>query len=51
VELFKAALQVTSSIALFLPRNVNIQQLQELAWLASPPLPCEVSVPLVRDRM
>ncbi|GAQ92044.1 hypothetical protein KFL_009090040 [Klebsormidium nitens] len=42
VELFKAALQVTSNIALFLPRNVDVKQLQELAWLASPPLPCEI---------
>lgn len=41
-KLFQVAQAVAPNMALFLPRNVDLDQLAELSWLASPPLPCEV---------
>lgn len=40
--LFQIAQAISSNVVLFLPRNVDLDQLSELSWLASPPLPCEV---------
>ncbi|KAG7599629.1 WW domain superfamily [Arabidopsis suecica] len=40
--LFKAAMNIASTIIMFLPRNVDINQLAELALLTSPPWSLEV---------
>lgn len=41
-KLFQTAQAVAPSLALFLPRNVDLDQLAQLSWLATPPLACEV---------
>ncbi|CAA7014258.1 unnamed protein product [Microthlaspi erraticum] len=40
--LFKIAQSITSNIIIFLPKNVDIAQLEELACLSSPPLTLEI---------
>ncbi|KAI9084544.1 hypothetical protein K1719_033532 [Acacia pycnantha] len=40
--LFKVAQAITSNIIMFLPRNINLEQVPELSWLSSPPLELEV---------
>ncbi|XP_059636917.1 uncharacterized protein LOC132279019 [Cornus florida] len=41
-SLFQVAQNITSNIIMFLPRNVNIHQVEELSWLSSPPLNVEI---------
>ena len=41
-SLFQAAQSITPNIIMFLPRNVDINQVAELSWLSSPPLDVEV---------
>lgn len=41
-SLFQIAQSITPNIIMFLPRNVDLDQLEELAWLSSPPLTLEV---------
>lgn len=41
-SLFQIAQSITPNIIMFLPRNVDLSQLEELAWLSSPPLNLEV---------
>lgn len=41
-SLFKIAQSITPNIIMFLPRNVDLAQVEELAWLSSPPLTLEV---------
>lgn len=41
-SLFRVALSVAPSIVLFLPRTVDMEQLEQLAWLSNPPLTYEV---------
>lgn len=40
--MFQVAQTITSNIIMFLPRNVDIDQVAELSWLSSPPLDVEV---------
>ncbi|XVE89215.1 hypothetical protein DITRI_Ditri19aG0132500 [Diplodiscus trichospermus] len=40
-SIFQAAQQITPKIIMFLPRNVNLNQVEELSWLSSPPLSIE----------
>uniref|UniRef100_A0ACD5XY86 Uncharacterized protein n=1 Tax=Avena sativa TaxID=4498 RepID=A0ACD5XY86_AVESA len=40
--LFQAAQKIARDIIMFLPRNVDIVQVEELSWLCSPPLDFEV---------
>jgi hypothetical protein len=40
--LFQAAQKIARNIIMFLPRNVDIVQVEELSWLCSPPLDFEV---------
>ncbi|CAM6113437.1 unnamed protein product [Calypogeia fissa] len=51
ITLFKVAQSIAPNIALFVPRNVDLNQLQELSWLTSPPLPCEVEQNYVNDKL
>lgn len=41
-DLFQAAQAITPNIIMFLPRNVDLLQVEELCWLSSPPLEFEV---------
>lgn len=41
-SLFSTALSVAPSVVLFLPRTVDIEQLEQLAWLSNPPLAYKV---------
>lgn len=41
-SIFQAAQVVTQNIMMFLPRNVDKNQIEELSWLSSPPLELEV---------
>ncbi|KAL2613690.1 hypothetical protein R1flu_025382 [Riccia fluitans] len=49
--LFKTALTIAPNVVLFLPRNVELIQLKELAWLTTPPLPCEVEKNYLDNRL
>ncbi|BBN17923.1 trimethylguanosine synthase [Marchantia polymorpha subsp. ruderalis] len=49
--LFKIAQTIAPNLAMFLPRNVDMDQLQELSWLSSPPLPCQVEKNYVDHRL
>lgn len=40
--IFQAAQAITPNIIMFLPRNVDLLQVEELCWLSSPPLQVEV---------
>ncbi|KAL3679200.1 hypothetical protein R1sor_022156 [Riccia sorocarpa] len=51
LTLVKTALTIAPNVVLFLPRNVRLLQLKELAWLTSPPLPCEVEKNYVDNRL
>ena len=44
--IFQFAQAITPNIIMFLPRNVDLQQVEELSWLSSPPLEVEVRNPL-----
>lgn len=50
-SLFKLALTVAPSVAYFLPRTVDVDQLARLSWLSSPPLPYEIEKNYVRDEL
>ncbi|KAK9100117.1 hypothetical protein Scep_023547 [Stephania cephalantha] len=41
-SIFQIAQSITPNIIMFLPRNVDLLQLEELAWLSYPPLPLEI---------
>lgn len=45
-SLFQIAQTITPNIIMFLPRNVDLLQVEELSWLSSPPLCVEVSISL-----
>ncbi|KAG1361237.1 trimethylguanosine synthase [Cocos nucifera] len=42
-SIFQVAQKITPNIIMFLPRNVDINQVEELCWLSSPPLNFELS--------
>ncbi|KAH7298090.1 hypothetical protein KP509_25G026400 [Ceratopteris richardii] len=50
-SLFKVALTVAPSVAYFLPRTVDLDQLSQLSWVSSPPLPYEIERNYVRDEV
>ncbi|GLU21927.1 hypothetical protein SLE2022_380370 [Rubroshorea leprosula] len=41
-SIFQAAQRITPNVIMFLPRNVNLNQVEELSWLSSPPLMLEI---------
>ncbi|XP_020091087.1 trimethylguanosine synthase-like [Ananas comosus] len=41
-SVFQAAQKITPNVIMFLPRNVDINQVEELSWLSSPPLSFEI---------
>ncbi|KAK1604470.1 hypothetical protein QYE76_028143 [Lolium multiflorum] len=48
--LFQAAQKIAGNIIMFLPRNVDINQVEELSWLCSPPLDFESEENYVQHR-
>ncbi|GKA70205.1 trimethylguanosine synthase-like protein isoform X1 [Tanacetum coccineum] len=46
--LFQVAQTITPNIIMFLPRNVDVFQVEELSWLSSPPLNVEIEENYVR---
>ncbi|XP_020866939.1 trimethylguanosine synthase isoform X2 [Arabidopsis lyrata subsp. lyrata] len=50
-SLFQIAQSITPNIIMFLPRNVDLAQVEELAWLSSPPLTLEIEENFVGGRM
>uniref|UniRef100_A0ACD6A446 Uncharacterized protein n=1 Tax=Avena sativa TaxID=4498 RepID=A0ACD6A446_AVESA len=48
--LFQAAKKISPNIIMFLPRHVDITQLEELSWSSSPPLHFETEENYVQDR-
>ncbi|CAM0913156.1 unnamed protein product [Alopecurus aequalis] len=48
--LFQAAQKISRNIIMFLPRNVDIIQVEELCWLSSPPLDFESEENYVQHR-
>ncbi|KAM0824643.1 hypothetical protein ACQ4PT_028887 [Festuca glaucescens] len=48
--LFQAAQKIARNIIMFLPRNVDIVQVEELSWLCSPPLDFESEENYVQHR-
>ncbi|KAJ4958834.1 hypothetical protein NE237_025945 [Protea cynaroides] len=41
-SIFQVAQKITPNIIMFLPRSVDLQQVEELSWLSSPPLNIEI---------
>lgn len=41
-SVFQVAQSITPNIIMFLPRNIDLQQVEELSWLSSPPLNIEI---------
>ncbi|XP_065013362.1 uncharacterized protein LOC135641677 [Musa acuminata AAA Group] len=50
-SIFQLAQQITPNIILFLPRNVNLNQVEELSWLSSPPLKFEIEANHVQTKV
>ncbi|XVF23240.1 hypothetical protein REPUB_Repub13aG0019600 [Reevesia pubescens] len=48
-SIFQAAQKITPKIIMFLPRNVNLNQVEELSWLSSPPLSIEIEENYLED--
>ncbi|XP_062156907.1 uncharacterized protein LOC133864552 [Alnus glutinosa] len=49
--MFQAAQAITPNIIMFLPRNVDFHQVEELSWLSSPPLEVEIEENYVRNNV
>ncbi|XP_028776893.1 trimethylguanosine synthase-like [Neltuma alba] len=49
--LFQVAQAITPNIIMFLPRNINLEQVPELSWLSSPPLELEVELNYVQNHL
>ena len=45
--MFQIAQSITPNIIMFLPKNVDQREVEELSWLSSPPLHVEVFFLLV----
>ncbi|PIA46019.1 hypothetical protein AQUCO_01600351v1 [Aquilegia coerulea] len=50
-SIFQEAQKITSNIIMFLPRNVDLNQVEELSWLSCPPLDVEVEENYVQSRL
>ncbi|KAL6144973.1 PREDICTED: trimethylguanosine synthase isoform X2 [Fragaria vesca subsp. vesca] len=50
-DLFQAAQAITPNIIMFLPRNVDLLQVEELCWLSSPPLEFEIEENYVHGKL
>lgn len=43
-SLFQVAQSITPNIIMFLPRNVDVNEVEQLSWLSSPPLNMDVGI-------
>ncbi|MCL7042042.1 hypothetical protein MKW94_008780 [Papaver nudicaule] len=50
-SIFQAAQKITPNIIMFLPRNVDLHQVEELSWLSSPPLNLQIEENYVEGRL
>lgn len=50
-NLFQVARSITPNIIFYLPRNVDLVQVEELSWLYTPPLELEIEENMVRDNL
>ncbi|KAG2304041.1 hypothetical protein Bca52824_032692 [Brassica carinata] len=50
-KLFQIAQSITPNIIMFLPKNVDLAQVEELAWLSSPPLTLEIKENFVGGKL
>ncbi|CBI25254.3 unnamed protein product, partial [Vitis vinifera] len=50
-SIFQAAQAITPNIIMFLPRNVDLRQVEELSWLSSPPLNIEIEENYVQNHL
>ncbi|XP_042383152.1 trimethylguanosine synthase-like isoform X1 [Zingiber officinale] len=50
-SIFQQAQQITPNIIMFLPRNVDVNQVEELSWLSSPPLNFELEENRVQSKV
>ncbi|XP_073010794.1 uncharacterized protein [Typha latifolia] len=50
-SIFQVAQRITPNIIMFLPRNVDINQVEELSWLSSPPLSVEIEENYIKGRL
>ncbi|XP_020523795.1 trimethylguanosine synthase isoform X2 [Amborella trichopoda] len=50
-SLFQVAQKTTPNIIMFLPRNVDVNQVEELSWLSSPPLEVEIEENYVKGKL
>lgn len=48
-NIFQVAQAITPNIIMFLPRNVDLHQVEELSWLSSPPLEVKVQASYLPD--
>ncbi|KAJ7952012.1 Trimethylguanosine synthase [Quillaja saponaria] len=49
--IFQFAQMITPNIIMFLPRNVDLKQVEELSWLSSPPLDLEIEENYVQNKL
>ncbi|XP_028054982.1 trimethylguanosine synthase-like isoform X3 [Camellia sinensis] len=50
-SLFQIAQAITPNIVMFLPRHVDLHQVEELSWLSSPPLCVEIEESYVKSNL
>ncbi|KAK9281930.1 hypothetical protein L1049_004838 [Liquidambar formosana] len=50
-SVFQAAQRITPNVIMFLPRNVDLHQVEELSWLSSPPLNIEIEENYVQSKL
>ncbi|CAI9103988.1 OLC1v1002590C1 [Oldenlandia corymbosa var. corymbosa] len=50
-SLFKIAQTITPNIVMYLPRNIDILEVEQLSWLSSPPLDIEIEENVVRSKL
>ncbi|GMP39079.1 hypothetical protein CsSME_00010056 [Camellia sinensis var. sinensis] len=50
-SLFQIAQTITPNIVMFLPRHVDLHQVEELSWLSSPPLCVEIEESYVKSNL
>ncbi|KAK9098170.1 hypothetical protein Syun_025215 [Stephania yunnanensis] len=50
-SIFQIARKITPNIIMFLPRNVDLRQVKELAWLSNPTLPLEIEGNYVENNL
>ncbi|OIT27928.1 hypothetical protein A4A49_19800 [Nicotiana attenuata] len=50
-SLFQVAQSITPNIIMYLPRNVDLQQVEELSWLSSPPMKVEIEENMLHGRL